>query len=474
MLQMGFQGAPFTGVFDGSGHTISHLTITGEGYLGLFGRLGTQRSRPTVKELGIVDVNMTSSGGFAGGLVGYNDGGTVARSHATGVVNGSGFAGGLVGYNYGGTVTRCGSAGVVKGKVDVGGLVGRSEGSGAVIQCYSESVVSGNLDIGGLVGRNQGAATQSYSTGAVNGTGDRPEGIGGLVGANSYGNVTQCYSHAAVNGYYAVGGLVGWNGGDVTQCYSTGKVVSEARPVAGLVGDSTGYATAIRSFWDTQTSGQTKSSAGVGKTTAEMETASTFLDAGWDFVGETANGTEDIWWIDEGKDYPHLWWEKYSGGSGTADDPYQIATAGDLIALGERPGDYDKHFLLTADIDLDPNLPGGRVFDRAVIAPDVNDTEYWFQGTAFTGAFDGAGHAIRNLTIVDPNHDCLGLFGMIAAGGQVSDFVLVNAAISGGRGSINVGTLAGCNAGPSTTAPPRESPLAVAMCERWPAPIRAP
>jgi hypothetical protein len=37
--------------------------------------------------------------------------------------------------------------------------------------------------------------------------------------------------------------------------------------------------------------------------------ASTFLDAGWDFVGETANGTEDIWWILEGKDYPRLWWE---------------------------------------------------------------------------------------------------------------------------------------------------------------------
>jgi len=35
----------------------------------------------------------------------------------------------------------------------------------------------------------------------------------------------------------------------------------------------------------------------------------TSWEAGWDFVGETANGTEDIWWIDEGKDYPRLWWE---------------------------------------------------------------------------------------------------------------------------------------------------------------------
>ncbi len=46
-----------------------------------------------------------------------------------------------------------------------------------------------------------------------------------------------------------------------------------------------------------------------GNTTAEMQTASTFLNAGWDFVDETLNGTEDIWWILEGQDYPRLWWE---------------------------------------------------------------------------------------------------------------------------------------------------------------------
>jgi len=45
---------------------------------------------------------------------------------------------------------------------------------------------------------------------------------------------------------------------------------------------------------------------------------------------------------------------KYSGGTGEPNDPYQIATAVDLIALGEEPNDYDKHFILTAAIDLDP------------------------------------------------------------------------------------------------------------------------
>jgi len=43
--------------------------------------------------------------------------------------------------------------------------------------------------------------------------------------------------------------------------------------------------------------------------TAEMQTASTFLEAGWDFADETANGTEDIWWILEDQGYPRLWWE---------------------------------------------------------------------------------------------------------------------------------------------------------------------
>jgi hypothetical protein len=35
----------------------------------------------------------------------------------------------------------------------------------------------------------------------------------------------------------------------------------------------------------------------MGKTTAKMQTASSFLEAGWDFVGETENGNDDTWWV---------------------------------------------------------------------------------------------------------------------------------------------------------------------------------
>ena len=120
---------------------------------------------------------------------------------------------------------------------------------------------------------------------------------------------------------------------------------------------------------------------------------------------------------------------KYSGGTGEPNDPYQIATAADLIALGETPGDYYKHFILTADIDLDPNLPGRKVFDRAVIAPDVNDAaeygfQFPFQGTSFTGVFDGTGHTIFHLTIQGKSY--AGLFGQLMPGAEVRNLSLVD------------------------------------------------
>ncbi len=42
-----------------------------------------------------------------------------------------------------------------------------------------------------------------------------------------------------------------------------------------------------------------------------MQILSAFVKAGWDFVDETANGTEDIWGILEGQNYPRLWWEAF-------------------------------------------------------------------------------------------------------------------------------------------------------------------
>ena len=48
----------------------------------------------------------------------------------------------------------------------------------------------------------------------------------------------------------------------------------------------------------------------------------------------------------------------FAAGTGEPNNPYQIATAEQLISIGTDPNLLDKHFVLINDIDLDPNLPG--------------------------------------------------------------------------------------------------------------------
>ena len=112
----------------------------------------------------------------------------------------------------------------------------------------------------------------------------------------------------------------------------------------------------------------------------------------------------------------------YSGGSGTAEDPYRISTAEDLIAMGLNTDDYGKSFVLTADIDL-----AGQSFTMAPIAADTGGIGgESFEGTPFTGTLDGQGHAIRNLTITDElGQDYLGLFGY-TTGATIRNLELVN------------------------------------------------
>ena len=310
---------------------------------------------------------------------------------------------------------------------------------GHIATSYSTSSVSGNWGVGGLVGKNEGSIISGYSTGAVSGNG---WGVGGLVGIiHGYdGRITRSYSTGPVSGIidYGVGGLVG--------SYTT-----EGYP--GLPPRRLEQEVVFDCFWDIETSGQLTSEGGEGKSTAEMQDGNTFISAGWDFVGEAANGTEDIWKIAEGLSYPRLSWEKYSGGTGEPNDPYQIATAADLIALGETPDDYDKHFILTADIDLDPNLPGRKVFDQAVIAPPT------LTPTAFTGVFDGNAHTISHLTISGSSY--LGLFGKLGwwaePEGEVRDLGVVDVNITcsnyyvGGLVGLNWGVLTQCYSTGSVT-----------------------
>ncbi|NPA75432.1 MAG: hypothetical protein GXO25_05065, partial [Euryarchaeota archaeon] len=256
----------FSGVFDGNNHTISDVYINKslEGNIGLFGyNIGT------VKNLGVVNENI--SGNFSvGGLVGSNEG-FVYGSYTSGKVTGYYNVGGLVGANYGDDtgsgILNSSSIATVIGKRNVGGLVGYNVG--AINASYSEGMVKGDFYVGGFVGMNNGTITNSYTM--DNATGQ--EFVGGFAGTNN-GTLLFVYSAGRVNEtpYYSAGGLVASNIGNITA-----------------------------SFWDINSSGDTWSDGGIGKTTAEMKNKTTFTSAGWDF--------ENIWAIKDGKTYPYLKWQ---------------------------------------------------------------------------------------------------------------------------------------------------------------------
>jgi len=190
------------------------------------------------------------------------------------------------------------------GLIDPNVKAGDGSFVGALIGCYGDGVITGCFVQGGSV------CGRDVVGGLIGGFARFVEGLAPPISWTTSGQISDCYSRTRVSGTRWVGGLVGTHDHWISRCYSTG-VVSGSEWVGGL----TGCGRAEDSFWDVQASGQATSAGGTGLTTSAMQDPSTFLAAAWDFVGETDNGSEDIWWIDEGRDYPRLWWE--TGGEAT-------------------------------------------------------------------------------------------------------------------------------------------------------------
>lgn len=225
-------GTPFTGLFNGQGYSISNLSFSsgfstvssGFSAVGLFGN-----NAGTISNLNLVDFLVSGTGDdcgnlFIGALAGINSGiitnVTVdSTSKVTGsVTSGTGSTvavGGLVGWNNGGTISAATSSATVTGTT-------------ASVGSVTSSWDSGTLGVGGLAGINSsgyndstgnwvyGLVTNSSATGSVGGTiggtTQVAEGIGGLVGINqSYGTITSSYASGNVSGDSNVGGLVGFN-----------------------------------------------------------------------------------------------------------------------------------------------------------------------------------------------------------------------------------------------------------------------
>jgi hypothetical protein len=503
---IGNSSTNFSGTYNGNKHTINGLYINraSDSYVGMFGYTNNAQ----LKNLEMINVS----------------------------VSGGTYTGGLVGCAYGSTVIQCCN---VSGTVSAAGVVDAFPPHWGIVITGSVGMVITGL--GGAIGGG-GSETTICSI------------AGGLAGC-SYGTIQNCYamvdcSSSSTTGVIRIGGLSGANYGTIQYCYATGAITGSGSNggLIGLNGDQLDSNCSVtNSLWNTQISGQTSgcgygvgSFTAKGKITKEMKSQATYITSGWDFYGESANGTTDIWAMssEANNGYPCFIWKvstplvstnklysvpndtsvnvqgtiNYLGtsavsaygfcwstvnsvptitsdsvmnlgtisqtgdfqatitglspvknyylrayatnltgtdygdvicfttsiiGSGTSDDPYEVATLKDLQFLSEHNSLWSYYYIQTADINAD-------------------STKYWNSGAGFlpigdatinfTGQYNGQGHVISGLYINRPSESYIGLFGY-ASGAVISTLGLTKCNITGYQ---YVGSLSGLNVSSTT------------------------
>ena len=474
---------------------------------------------------------------MAGCLLGYNAG-TVSDSYATcaatatatGADDAVDIAGGLVGWSAG-TVRDSYATGTVAGDAKAGGLVGFSNAGGRVSGSHATGAVStsgAGGHAGGLVGHSgwASAVTGSYATGAVSasGSGSYAGGLAGRLSAGGTGGKTvrASYATGAVSasgsGSY-VGGLTGQIQRDfsIVASYATGAVSASGggtNRLGGLVGnlwEEGGGASVTNSYWDTSTSGQTNSAAGLGKTTSELQSPMgyTGIYAGWNLNLDGQAGNDDPWYFGVANQYPVLQyggndlhiqlagdydWDddgliEVSGlaqlyairwdldGNGVVDTgtsaantaagtaQYDAAFPGAIAHMGCRR-DHDDNaetdkvegcigYELTRDLDFDTDGDGATytISSTGAVTGDAGDAYYnrgfgWTPIGSFTATFDGNNKTIANLFIKSTWASGIGLFRSVGTGGRVERLGVRDVNVNYTQyTSSSVGGLAGFNQG---------------------------
>jgi len=264
--------AEFDGTFEGLGHRIANLSVTGDAAAGMFAVAGTNNADggpADLRDLVLANAVIRAGERAVAGALAARLVGTIENVSSSGsvVAGARSEVGGLAGFAGGSIVNSSSSAGIVSGKHGVaGGLAG-------VAQAISLSHATGDITVGdgsvvgGLAGGVGVSLSQSYATGNVTSTRPKTQIMGGLVGNLGQANVSDCYTTGSVEagGASALGGMFGETfGGLIKTSYSAGAVMFSTA-AAGTrfgrprVGGFTGrYAGGVYTsdYWDVDTSGQ--------------------------------------------------------------------------------------------------------------------------------------------------------------------------------------------------------------------------
>lgn len=202
--------------------------------------------------------------------------------------------------------------------IDSANITGADRTGSLVGECYKNNIISNcscyniNMEInniysGGFVGtfnstgniiENCGVHGRIYTSKNIE--------IGGFIDNVSYeNNISNSYSMCDVISNDSVNGFartVDSRAGFLKNCYSSGE---NNKSFLGVVDDKS----AIKNcFWNKEKSNVSSSQYGVGLTTQQMQTAQTFIDAGWD--KEVLEDGTPVWILKDGQ-YPRLWFEKF-------------------------------------------------------------------------------------------------------------------------------------------------------------------
>lgn len=477
-----YSGEEFQGEFYGDNHTISNLTTEGINcnFQGFFGWIGEYAG---IMDLILTDVNI-SGANSVGAMAGVNQG-TINNCSVSGEVTATAQgAGGLIGYNQAGTVENCHAVADVTGYGIVGGLFGSATG-GNILKSYADSSVTltdtmGNAGVfAGTISGPDTNIQNCYAIGSLTGY-ENAENLGGFVGSVANSTINNCYVSASIQMYESPSAHAFGHGTGITltNCFYDLEAYATQTELIGLTGKTAAEMKALTTFagWDF-TSIWTIGSANGGypslkhelpelraKVTAGSITSSSMVFANWggasgyailinddseggcSYIGDAlpadavyyTNG-ENITSGVEVDRYLHIYALNdegaviaadnyqisrrtvncFSGGVGSEADPFQITTADQLALTSEYGGKSDVvHFILKNDIDL-----------SSTTNKDING---WKPISHFTGILDGNGKTLNNLEINTPYNSRIGLFSRIDRA-TIKNLTIKDADVTGGN-----------------------------------------
>lgn len=418
-MPIGTDSNPFWGGFDGGGHTITGMTITGDGdYVGLFGECR----------------NFTADSSYIKSV-------TVKGAN----ISGHSHVGAIAGE--GANISDCYSIeNTICAAWCVGGICGSLTGN--ISGCYNSSSVSGNSTAGGIMGsasseRTVGVVEYCYNIGAVT-VRQQDSSVGGITGASAHRyNISNCLNCGKITGNGKnVGGIAGSTDSNymnfIGNCYynsdlnnagvgegASDKVIPlTTSQLCGALPEGLDSTIWKEGSVDTSTAKATDTGSRFGTATGTYINLTKVAD-----IKETKTASVPVY--------------NYVTTNGDDWDIYTlITTAEEFAAIGQDTANCNENYVLKNNIDV------SRVELRSIGDP----------GTPYIGKFSGDGHTISHVDMTKENDVySSGLFAQIgytqnqlSESGKVmllaaNGVIASNAEAGGICGNLFVGEIYGCS-----------------------------